>query len=482
MTGLLIGLLHVVLNSFLGGGSPRAAKHFLFPRETGSILVLVDHLPSKPDFPAKRAEQVMIGLRYLTTRTSWAYVDEASVESVSNASAVVYLGLNGLDPVSSAALTRLRAAHRLIISQYHLAEIREAGIAFEDVGSSDDAKMPDGANVEYRKQDFPVSEVPDYIPLQARRPAHVLASYRFTDGTDAPYIVTDGDALFINAPLSFMFDDKSHGTMLAACDAIAEFLGVPASPKPVAMLRLEDVSGLTPWTNLAFIARYLWQAGVPYGIGVIPDLHVNGVRKGALQDDAALVAVLQWAQDHGATIILHGLHHCCSSLDEDGDEGYEFWDHQRNAPIPGDSTAWMRSMIREGLSDEKNLGLHPTMWETPHYQASPADYHAVAEFFPVAWERREPTDWLPWALRRDQYGSLILPENLGYVSHDGTHTVAQQLAQAKEMLACRYCLAAAFFHPTTVSVHDVSAYVEGMRNLGYTFADPSLNATPRVTS
>src|SRR4029078_3508219 len=107
---------------------------------------------------------------------------------------------------------------------------------------------------------------------------------------------------------------------------------------------------------------------------------------------------------------------------------------------------WMRAQVSEAMTYATELGLHPKMWETPHYSASATDYRVVSDFFKAAWERREPVGWLPWVLLRDQYGAMVLPENLGYVSLDKTNTVADQLARAKELLVCRPCIAAGFLH------------------------------------
>ena len=111
--------------------------------------------------------------------------------------------------------------------------------------------------------------------------------------------------------------------------------------------------------------------------------------------------------------------------------------------------------------------------ETPHYAASPVDYGVVSELFGAAWEVREPIGWLPWVLRRDQYRTMLLPENLGYVSVDGTKTAADQLTRAKELLVCRSCLAAGFLHPSTIWIEAVREYVNGLRDLGYFFVDPA---------
>jgi uncharacterized protein YdaL len=216
--------------------------------------------------------------------------------------------------------------------------------------------------------------------------------------------------------------------------------------------------------------RYLAAAHVPFGIGVIPDLRVKGKAISPLGDNRELLKVLRRVEQQGATTILHGLHHCCSS---DSAEGYEFWDVDHNAPLSLDSAAWMRSTVAEALADLTSLGLHPAMWETPHYSASPVDYQAVSEFFAASWELRRPIGWLPWALKRDRYGAMLLPENLGYISLDGTKTVTDQLERARELLVCQGCLAAGFIHPNTVPTEDVRKYVEGLRDLGYVFVDPA---------
>jgi Uncharacterized protein conserved in bacteria (DUF2334) len=286
-----------------------------------------------------------------------------------------------------------------------------------------------------------------------------------------PYIIQDGDALFINGQISFDSDDVAwRGAMLTVRDAITQFLSAhPLPARPQAMLRLEDASALTPAWQLNLLVRYLAATHVPYGIGVIPDVRIKGKADSPLRENRALLNILRRAEHQGGTTILHGLHHCCSS---ENAEGYEFWDRDHNAPLSFDSAAWMRSNVAEGLADLTALGLHPQMWETPHYSASPVDYEAVSEFFAVAWELRRPLGWLPWVLKRDQYGAMVLPEDLGYISLDGKRTVADQLARARELLVCQSCLAAGFIHPNTVPVEEVRKYVEGLRDLGYVFVDP----------
>ena len=452
---------------------PVETTPLILPKDVGPFLVLVDRLPGQEGFVEARADQVAIALRHFSAKTSWEYVDAAPFDKVRSAFAVVYLGLNGNDPLSSDALARLRLAHHLIVSRYHLARLREAGIAFKDTEGGTDVAVPQNTLVRYKGQRFPTA-LPDFLAFIAHEPAHIVADYEVARPaeTSVPYIVQDGDALFVNGDVSFYSSDATlRGVMLTACDAITKFIGAnPLPARPLAMLRLEDVSALTPAWRLDAIVRYLSAARVPYGIGLIPDLRVKGKVIRPLRDNREVLNVLHWAEEHGATIMLHGLHHCCSSDDA---EGYEFWDKDHNAPLSHDSIERMRSTVREGLSDEIALGLPPHLWETPHYSASPVDYGVVAEFFGAAWELRRPIGWLPWVLRRDQYDTMILPENLGYVSLDGTKTVSDQLQRARELMVCQSCVAAGFLHPSTVPIKDVRDYVQGLCDLGYSFVDPA---------
>ena len=342
-------------------------------------------------------------------------------------------------------------------------------IAFQHTEGGNDVIEAPNTMVHYKGQTFP-SALPDLLSFNARNRTR-YADYALANNTALPYIVQDGDALFINGEISFNSSDVTwRGAMLTVCDVITQFLSAqPLPARPQGMLRLEDVSALTPAPQLDSIVQYLAAAHVPYGIGVIPDVYIKGKTISPLSGKRELLNVLRRAENQGATTILHGLHHCCSS---DNAEGYEFWDHDNNAPLPSDSAAWMHSTVAEGLSDLTALGLHPQMWETPHYSASPVDYGAVSEFFAAAWELRRPIGWLPWVLKRDHYGTMIFPDNLGYISLDGKMTVADQLAKAKELLVCQSCLAAGFIHPNTVPVEEVRKYVDGLRELGYVFVDP----------
>ncbi|MFN2527906.1 MAG: DUF2334 domain-containing protein [Candidatus Baltobacteraceae bacterium] len=321
----------------------------------------------------------------------------------------------------------------------------------------------------YRDNSAPVRQA-DYVTLSLQAPARTVALLH-QGAIQTPFILRDGNATFINGTIDYDNLESRPGDFGAAIvisDALND--AFDASPLPTAhfaMLRLEDVSVQTQALRLKAIVEYLASQGVPYGIGVIPDQLIKGQNLSTLKQDPELVSVLRFAQSNGATIILHGLHHSFNSP-----EDFEFWDQAHHRPLPQDSPAWMDAKISQGLQLERDAGLQPKMWETPHYSASRVDYGEVSKFFKTAWEERDPNGWLPWPLQRDAFGAQLLPENLGYVANDGSTTVADQLAIAKLLLMCRGCIAAGFLHPSTVPLEDVRQYVSGLRALGYHFADP----------
>lgn len=439
----------------------------MLPDSPASIVVVIDRMKN-PTYAHDRVEAVGVALRHFTKQTRWMPLEDLDAPSAAAAGAVVYLGEQADARLSARSLDALKHARRLVVSRYHLDQLREAGVAFAHVDGGKDIAVNAATAVRYGDEILNVDQQ-DYLDLSVRAPARVLAT--IGAGRDArPFAVAEGSATFINGVLDFggSATDRSKSSMVAVADILNDALGAtPLASGQYAMLRLEDVSVQTPARRFATISEYLESAHVGYGIGLIPDQLIQGQTLATLRDDPELVDALRRAQAHGGRIILHGLHHSFHSA-----EDFEFWDAANNRPLAGDSTAVMHAKIAEGLGLEQSLGFDPHIWETPHYAASPQDYAAIDEVFPLAWELRRPLGWLPWALWADQYGERTLPENLGYVSVDGTQTVDMMLERARKLRLCRGCIAAGFLHPSTVPVAEVKRFVEGMRALGYEFIDP----------
>lgn len=434
------------------------------------LLVVTDHA-GLPLYEHVLAEGAAITLHHFARETSWKYVDDLTAADVKGADAVVYLPTRSAMPAKG--WQNLRYARRLVVFNQHLAQMQTLGF-FPHVSGAREIRAPAHSEIHYDGQTFALP-VQVYTRFDVDKGARVLGSVTASGTT--PFAVIDGRAAFVAAPLSFdsgILDPYAQGYLLADCDVLRIALGAPAEPR-VAMLRFEDVSIEVPSDRMWAIVKFMALRRLPYGIGVIPNQWVKGTTIRPLSSDPDLVAALRFGQANGARIILHGFHHSY-----DSPEDFEFWDHVHNRPLSYDSVPWMTGRIEKGLAIERGLGLWPVMWESPHYAASPLDYRVVGKFFAMSWERRDPVDFMPWPIQDDEYGSVLLPEDLGYVALQGQgpedvikwETLDMQLARAKDFLVCKDCVPAGFLHPSTVSIDTVAGYVDGLQKLGYHFVDP----------
>jgi hypothetical protein len=441
----------------------------------GRLLVVIDHADDPP-FEHTLAEGVTAALHHFASNVTWEYVDDLSASDARSADAVVYFGLKSAIPQRGWEM--LRYARRLVVFSQHLAQLQTIGL-FPNITSAQEVATPPHAEIRYGGQRFAVSGT-FYTRFEVKPPAQALGSI-VGEGVST-FAAVDGNATFVAAQLGFdneFRDPYRQGYLLAACDALRIGLGAPAEPR-VALVRFEDVSVEVPTPRMRAIVEYMASRNLPYGIGVIPNQLIKGVNLRKLSQDPDLVETLRFAQAHGARIVLHGFHHSYNSA-----EDFEFWDAVHNRPLAYDSVAWMSDRLNEGLAIERGLGLNPVMWESPHYAASPLDYRVIAKFFAMSWERRRPVAFLPWPLQEDEYGSALLPENLGYIAvpgEDPQMTLQMQLARARAFTVCADCVPAGFLHPSTVALADVVDYINGIEALGYRFVDPLALIAPREQS
>ena len=79
-------------------------------------------------------------------------------------------------------------------------------------------------------------------------------------------------------------------------------------------------------------------------------------------------------------------------------------------------------------------------------------------------------------LIKDSYGSLVVPENLGYIADpsdtaSGPNTRKDLLAGAAALSTVRDSVASFFYHPFLGSTHLVDV-VRELKEMGYTFTSP----------
>ena len=274
-----------------------------------------------------------------------------------------------------------------------------------------------------------------------------------------------------------------------------------------ALVRIEDIGPMSNPENLRDIARAMKRAGVPYSIAVYP-VYVGPISRGRqkivrLADRPEVVRAIVEMLDGGATLVEHGYTHQFGNRrnPRSGESGadYEFFlAHLNNqgtvvydGPVPGDSEGWAQERLDKALAELREVGLpRPNLFNVPHYAASPADYAAISSRFPARYDRGSyfAPGWKGAArvsaymseqaapyLVRDSYGSLVVPENLGYIADpaeaSGPNTKSDILAGAASLLSVRDSVASFFYHPFLGSANLVDIVVQ-MRRMGYTFVSP----------
>ncbi|MCM3002931.1 polysaccharide deacetylase family protein [Priestia koreensis] len=264
-------------------------------------------------------------------------------------------------------------------------------------------------------------------------------------------------------------------------EKLFSFFGKKPTGTHKVYLRLEDVHPMYDPEVLKQAADYLKKKDIPYMIAVIP-LYINPKTHEVIHmsDSPKLVKVLQYMQDNGATIVLHGYRH--QYKDEETGEGFEFWDVKRDEPIltsrnddvkgrkDFETTADYRGYLKKGEAFERKYvenamqsgieelvthKLYPLAFEAPHYAMSQTGYDVLSKHFSTYVGQTQVTD-LTWTgqyapLNESQptflNGMTLLPETIGYVSHDAEHSVDAAKSNVKEVSEFTDSYVAGFYHP-----------------------------------
>lgn len=305
----------------------------------------------------------------------------------------------------------------------------------------------------------------------------VLATARSKRKGETPYVLRSGNFWYV-ADSPFASAEETDRYLLFA-DMLHDILGVrhPASHR--ALIRIEDVHPLEDPDHLRAIADLLHDAGVPFLVSVIP-FYVDpeqGLRV-SLTDKPELVDALLYMGARGGGIVMHGCTHQYKGLTA---SDYEFWDIGSRGPIRDETVEGDREKLARGIDELLRNGIHPILWETPHYTGSEITYAAAASVFSTAMEQRgvvnsDNTQFFPYVIERDIHGQRIFPENLGYVPVDpddpglSGREVERIIAAARVNLGVRDGFASCFFHPF-VPLQHLQRLIDGIRGLGYTYMD-----------
>ncbi len=346
---------------------------------------------------------------------------------------------------------------------------RTSKFGFILVGSRDD---PSFNTVRYKGIDLPRNEPHlNVINITDPKKVEVLARVRSPEEA-LPYAIQAGLLwYFADNPLSYAVEG---GRYLVFADLLHDLLGEDHLHKKTALVRIEDVHPLTPPESLRRIAHLLQERGIPFLVSVIP-FYVFP-EKGLfipMSERPEFVSALKEMVACGGTVVLHGVTHQRTG---ESAADYEFWDPQAGGPPADRSDAKTRARILAGLEECARNGIFPLIWETPHYAAPGADYRVAASIFRAACERRQSADKIgtdqlyPYSIRKDRWGQILLPENLGYVPLDDQRP--DPIVQAAIRTAVvRDCTAGFFFHPFCKS-EVLAQIVDSLLEEGFAFPDP----------
>ena len=346
-----------------------------------------------------------------------------------------------------------------------------------------------------------------------------------TTGTSFPWAIHSGNLMYIGeVPLSYIATTDRY---VAFADLLFDDLNPTAAPSHEALVRLEDISPESNATDLTAYASYLKSQGVPFSMAVIPDYldptgyYNNGVPVAeTVAQSPAIVSALKTAVTDGGTIVEHGYTHQYSNIANPfsgvtGDD-FEFYRAQcsttatapynfvtpctdsdsviEEGPLPSDSQSWAAGRVKTGRALFKAAGLPtPTIWTTPHYAASAADYAGIDQTYTTRYEEElffggQLTgaainyshvfgQFFPYEVH-DLYGTTIVPENLGDYEPTAEYGNPPRLGQdiineAHQNLAVTQGVASFFIHPDDDPLSVLEQIVTGIKALGYTFESPS---------
>lgn len=293
---------------------------------------------------------------------------------------------------------------------------------------------------------------------------YIIRSGNFWYFADIPMIGTTIDSAYSAAGAT---EDSAY---LALADLLHDIMHQDHTADHSALLRIEDVHPKTDIDSLNSVVEYLYQNGIPFGLGLVP-VYINPAtgEEIHLADRPEFVQAIKNAQSKGAVIVLHGYTH--QRVGETVVD-YEFWDSETHAPPIDETPENISARVDAALRETYAQGIYPSVWETPHYAASDLTHSIVAKNFGVVWERRD-APFFPYPVMLPQTGQIDLPETLGYINPQEGHDARLLLNISQAQLVVRDGVAAAFFHPALVDQDQLRQLVSGLQTQGYDFISPT---------
>ena len=160
-------------------------------------------------------------------------------------------------------------------------------------------------------------------------------------------------------------------------------------------------------------------------------------------------------------------------------EGSEFWDVETDGPIPNEKEHFHERMLY-GLWLFKEAGLHPRLFEAPHYNMPlslqkelPRYFRTIAGSLMISDESYTISQDFPYLIHRSWAGLRVLPEQLGYIASNAEDisviTIMERLDDLTAIV--RDPFACFFYHPYVAGDLYLRELIPQIRDRGFAFID-----------
>jgi hypothetical protein len=229
-------------------------------------------------------------------------------------------------------------------------------------------------------------------------------------------------------------------------DLLLDFFGATEVPPSRLLLRIDDYQAASNHREFKRMVDFLFSRGHAFVLPVTPSWR-NADTKVIedLESAPEFVAGLRYAQQRGGRIVLRG---CV----RESDDRAEFWDTELDRPPGGEQPGPLREKIARATGLLLKHGLLPVAWQTPRDSASRLASSEIARCFSSTVERPQLSDMthleqgLSSAVTVDQYGRMLLPENVGYLSGGSAEALADLKRRAEALTQLRGTVAGCRFH------------------------------------
>jgi len=324
----------------------------------------------------------------------------------------------------------------------------------------------------------------------------VLGTLKQADGTISPLIV-QGQGVIYAGFLPFN-GYNSNLSLVAIVDALSQIFG-PHPSDPRVVLRLEDINGETYGpndTHLAATTDYLLAENAFMHLSIIPesvDEDQSIADERLIADAGSVAGLVKLVNDHPGelAIVQHGFRHSRRDARNVGCTNtgcaHEFFPDDDVTMGPQAAAAFARQRLEAGREVLTRHLRRPWIFEAPHYVMSPAQVAVAQDMFPVIlhapWiHAGEGTNFFyPWFTQRET--TVYAPSDVGYVGYDDPASVTRILNNLRETARILPDpVVVVFYHPfltgTEIQGSDLEALIQGIKQLGYRFANACAELDP----